>query len=70
MIRNLEDSTPFLLVIKKSVREKNHANISLFTGDRYHIGCMGLGKIHSYNQETKCEDKALEVTSALWKVEE
>ena len=34
-------------------------------GTRFHIGCRGLGRIQLLEQETICEGKALEVTTAL-----
>ena len=39
-------------------------------GPRFHIGCRGLGRTQPLEPETKCEEEALEVTTALWKVEQ
>ena len=67
--RIFEDSAPFLLFIEKSVQEKTQANISLLTGDPISHWVYGPGKDPALRTK-KCEDKALEVTSALWKVEQ
>ena len=39
-------------------------------GPRLNIGCRGLGRIQPLEPKTKCEGKAFEVTTALWKVEQ
>ena len=70
-LRIFEDSVNFLLVIKQSVQENTSSEQQHFHwGPRFHIGCRGLGRIQPLDQETKCEGKALEVTTALWKVEQ
>ena len=47
------------------------ANSSLFTGDPDStLGVGAWGGSSPKNQETKCEEKALEVTVALWKAEQ
>ena len=69
--RIFEDSAHFSLIIKQSVQENTSIEQQPFNrGPRLHIGCRGLGRIHRKNQETKCEGKALEVTTALTKVEQ
>ena len=71
MIRNLEESTPFLLVLNQSVQEKTPANISLFIGDPESTLCVWAREGSSnLSQEKKCEDIALEATLALRKVVE
>ena len=66
-----EDSAPFSLVIKQSIQDNTSSKQQHFHwGPRFHIGCRGLGTIQPLEQETKCEGKALEVTTALWKVEQ
>ena len=60
-----------LIVNKAERRETTPVNSSLFTGDHDSIlGGGAWGGSSPYNQETKCEGKALEVTTALWKVEQ
>ena len=61
-----------LLIDNKAERPGKHLQrtAAFSWGPRFHIGCMGLGRIQHLDQETKCEDKAFEVTSALWKVEQ
>ena len=39
-------------------------------GPRFHFGRRGLGMIQPLEAKTKCEGKALEVTTALWKLEQ
>ena len=69
--RIFEDSAPFSLVIKQSVQENTSRNSSLFTVEPDStMGVGAWGGSSPYNQETKCERKALEVTTALWKVEQ
>ena len=63
--RIFEDSEPFLLVLKQSVQENTYSEQQPFHWEsRFLIGCRGLGRIQPLNQETKCEGKALEVTTA------
>ena len=70
--RIYEDSAPFSLVIKQSVQEITSSEQQPFHwGPRFHNGCRGLGlEDPALNQDKKCEGKALEVTTALWKVEQ
>ena len=39
-------------------------------GTRFHIGGRGVGRIQPLEPRPGCEGKALEVTTALWKVEQ
>ena len=39
-------------------------------GSPFHIGCRGLGRIQPLEPKSKCEGKALEVTTTLWKEEQ
>ena len=61
-----------LFIGKKAERPGKHfqRTAAFSLGTRFHIGCRVLGRIQPLNQETKCEGKALEVTTALWKVEQ
>ena len=69
--RIFEDSAPFSLVIKQSVQENNSSEQQPFHWDPDSIlGVGDWGGSSPYNQETKCEGKALEVTTPLWKVEQ
>ena len=69
--RIFEDSAPFTLVIKQSVQENTSSEQQLFHwGHRFHIGCRGLGRIQPLEPRNKVRGKALEVTTALWKVEQ
>ena len=55
-----------LIVIKQSVQENASSKQQPFHwGPLFHIGCRGLGRIQLLEQETICEGKALEVTTAL-----
>ena len=59
------------MVIKQSVQENTSSEQQPFHwGPRFHIGCRASGGSSPEKQETKCEGKALEVTTALWKVEQ
>ena len=60
------------LIGNKSERPGKHLQrtAAFSLGTRFHIGCRVLGRIQPLNQETKCEGKALEVTTVLWKVEQ
>ena len=70
-VRIFKDSAPFSLVIKQNVRKTPPANSSLFTGDTDStLGVGAWGGYSPYNQETKCEGKALEITTAFSKVEQ
>ena len=65
------DLAPFLFVIKQSVQENTSSEQKPFTGDPDStLGIGAWGGSSPYNQETKCEGNALEVTKALWKVEQ
>ena len=68
--RIFEDSAPFLLVLKKSVRITPPAYITVFIEfpDSTMIVWAWEGS-STWNQETKCEGKALEVTTGFSKVE-
>ena len=45
-VKIFEDSAPFSLVIKQSVQENTSSEQQPFNwGPRFHIGCMGLGRI-------------------------
>ena len=68
--RIFEDSAPFSLVIKQSVQGNTCSEQQPFHwGARFHIGHMGLGG-NNLEPRTNCDDKALEVTSALWSMEQ
>ena len=71
-VRIFEDSAPFSLVIKQSVQENT-------SSEQQHLhwdpdSTLGVGawasRIQPLEQERKCEGKALEVKTALWKVEQ
>ena len=61
-----------LLIGNKAERPGKHLQrTAAFTlGPRFHFGCRGLGRIQPLDQETKCEGKALEITTALWNGEQ
>ena len=61
-----------LLIGNKATRPgKQLQRTSAFSqGPRFHIVCMGLGSFQPLEPRNKCEGKALEVTMALWKVEQ
>ena len=67
--RIFEDSAPFSLVIKQSVQKNTSSEQQAFhwVPDST-LGVGAWGGSSPSNQETKCEGKALEVTTALWKV--
>ena len=69
--RIFEESAPFSLVIKQSVQENTSSDQQFFNGDPDSTLGVGAWRGSSpYNQETKCEGKALEVTTALWNAEQ
>ena len=69
--RIFEDTAPFALVIKQSIKENTSSEQQPFhCGPRFHIGCRALEGSSTLYQETKCEEEALEVASALSKVEQ
>ena len=69
--RIFEDLAPFLLVIKQSIQEKTSSEQQPFHWDPDStLGVGAWGGSSPENQETKCEGKALEVMTALWKVEQ
>ena len=74
MIENVQDfrGLSAILIGNKVERPGKHlqrtAAFSLGTPIPHWV--WGLGRIQPLNQETKCEGKALEVTTALWKVEQ
>ena len=61
-----------LLIGNKAERPGNTSSEQqpLNWGPRFHIGCRGLGRIQPLETRNKCEGKALEVTTALWKGEQ
>ena len=66
-----EDSAPFSLVIKHCIWENTSSEEQPLHGDPDSTLVVGAwGGSSPYNQETKCEWKALEVTKALWKAEQ
>ena len=68
--RIFEDSAPFSLVIKHGIHENTSSEQQPFHWDpRFHIGCRGLGRIQPLTKK-QSEGKALEVTTALLKVEQ
>ena len=69
--RIFEDSAHFSLVIKQSVQENTSSEEQTFhfVPDTT-LGVGAWGGSSPKNQETNCEGKALEVRTALWKVEE
>ena len=70
-LRIFEDSAPFHLVIKQSVQENTSSEQQPFHwGPDSTLGVGAWGDSRPLHQETKCEGKALEVTTALWKVEQ
>ena len=59
------------LVIMQSVQENTSIEQQPFhCGPRFHIRVGAWGRSSHENQETNCEGKALEVKTALWKVEQ
>ena len=59
------------MVIKQSVQENTSSEQQTYTGDPDStLGIGAWGGSMPWNQEIKCEGKALEVTTALWKVEQ
>ena len=70
-VQDFRGLSAILICIKQSVQENSSSEQQPFHwGPRFHIGCRGLGRIQPLEPETKCEGKALEVTMALWKVEQ
>ena len=64
--KNIVDSVPFLLVLKKSVQDNTFSYHPSFLWEPDSpLGECALEASSTYNQETKCEEKALEVTSAI-----
>ena len=69
--RILEDSVTFSLVIEQSVQGNTSSEKQPFLwGPDSTLGVGACGRSSPYNQETKCDGKALEVTTDLWKVEQ
>ena len=68
--RIFEDSAPFSLVINRASAETSSEQQAFQRGPRFHIGCGGRWRFQPLEPETKCEGKALEVTMALWNVEQ
>ena len=70
-VQDFRGLSAVLIGNKQSVQENTSSEQQPFHwGPRFHIGWRGLGRIQPLNQETKCEGKAREVTTALWKVEQ
>ena len=68
-LRIFEDSGHFSLLIKQSVQENTSSEQQHFHwGPRFHMCVGSWGGSSPKNQETKCEGKTLEVTTALWMV--
>ena len=64
--KKFEDSAPFLFVLKKSVQDNTFSYHPSFLWEPDSpLGECALESSSTLNQETKCEDKALEVTLAL-----
>ena len=64
--KKFEDSAPFLLVLKKSVQDNSFSYHTSFLWEPDSpLGECAMEVSSTKNQETKCEDKALEVTLAL-----
>ena len=69
--RIFEESAHFSLVRKQSIQENTTSEQQPFHRDPYSTLVVGAwGGSSPKNQETKCEGKALEVTTALWKEEQ
>ena len=69
--RIFEDSAPFSLVTKQSVQENTSSEQQPFPwGPRFQIVCRGLGRIQPLEPRNNVLGKDLEVTTALWKVEQ
>ena len=61
-----KDSAPFLLVLMKSVQDNTSSyHPSLLWEPDYPLGECALEASSTYNHETMCKGKDLELTSAL-----
>ena len=70
-VQDFRGFSAILIGIKQSVQEHTPSEQQHFHwGPRFHIGCRGLGRIQPLERRNKCEGKPLEVTTALWKVEQ
>ena len=70
-VHDFRGLSALLIGNKQSVQKTPPANSSLFTGDPDStLGVGAWGVSSPENQETECERKTLEVTSALLKVEQ
>ena len=69
--KNFEDPAPFLMVLKKSVQDNTYSKHPRFLRDPDSpLGKCALEASSTQDQETKCESKALEFTSALQNMEQ